>query len=215
MTHRPTDPSKINLPGHVGHRHSSPAEQMPGTVRDPSPLETPPPPTLPAASPEIQRVSKDGHHVDRRLLTLARLKHAQKKSSNGMMCRVGGGRGAPLDPGDCPPRHPHGRCPRHGAGQSPSAGRSSAQAGGGRREEAALRRRRAGDSNPAPLCSWLRTGLDGDRNSLKTASFKQLQAFLPASNAPGRALFPGSGKEGGRRNTPEQEEWERRCQRHM
>lgn len=103
VTHRPTDLSKINLPGHVGCRHGSPAEQIPGTARDPSPLEMPPPLTLPAASPEIQRVSKDGHHVDKRLLTLARLKHAQKKSSNGMMCWAGSWRGAPLDPRDCPP----------------------------------------------------------------------------------------------------------------
>ena len=163
-------PSKINLPRARGAqaRHPSGAG-IRHRAQTPAPLETPPPPSLPAASPEIRRMSKDGHHLNRRFLTLALLKQAQKKSSNGMMGRAGGQARSPPRPRRCPrprgeptPASPWLLPAAHRAGQSPSAGRSSAQAGreGGRRQRCL--RRRASDSNPAPLFSWLRTGLDGD-----------------------------------------------------
>lgn len=163
-------PSKINLSCACGVRARHPSGAgVRHRAQTPAPLETPPPPSLLAASPEIRRVSKDGHHLNRPFLTLALLKQAQKKSSNGMMGRAGGPVQSPPRPRRCPrpqgeptPAPPWLLPAARRAGQSPSAGRSSAQAGreGGRRQRCL--RRRASDSNPAPLFSWLRTGLDVD-----------------------------------------------------
>lgn len=162
--HPHTAHPKLTFHVHVGHGQTIPPAQTSGTWRKPHQRRLPRHPFR-QLLPEIRKVSKDGHRLNRWLLTLALLKQAQKKSSNGMMGRAGRASAEP------PPRpwgwwHPP--APpwllpaAQGAGQSPSAGRSAAQAGreGGRRQRCL--RRRASDSNPAPLFSWLRTGLDGD-----------------------------------------------------
>lgn len=140
---------------------------------------------------------------ERRSLTLALLKQAQKKSSKGMVCG-GGARQTSLDRGESLPRHPH------GSGAEPEPGR--AQCGQQRREEQEAAAEAGQHSNPAPLFSWSRTGLDAIENSPKIASFKQLQAFLPACEL---LPFAGAGKGRGVTRTPERQEGHFACQRHV